>query len=365
MLKWKKTKIASILGAALLATAAVNAAAADLKPVRVLIPVRIIDESFSPFTVAKYLGYFKKEGLDVTFNAVGGSNEAAIQISAGNGDIGAASPAEALVGMQSSKNLQIQYVYDLYYSNIWSLTVPPGSPIKSVADLKGKKIGVASMGSAGITFGKAFVTSAGLDPAKDITFIPIGVGAQAITAVKTGAVDALAFWDAALAKFEVAGLELRALPVDKSLVTLPDVSLLARPDTIKRDPKMIEGFARAVAKGYDFTMANPAAAVAITWKMYPEARPKNIPADKAIGAGIKVNQRRMAIWSSPESKVMHGKFDAAGWENLVGFLMKQGILTEKLPTSRIFTNSFIKAANDYDRKAVIEQAKAFDAQDLK
>lgn len=356
----------SALSALVLAAglAAGPAGAADLKPVRALIPVRIIDESYTPLTVAKHLGYFADEGLDVTLQAVGGSNEAAIQISAGNGDIGAASPAQALVGMQSATDMQIKYVYDLYYANIWSLSVPPDSPIRSVADLKGKKIGIASMGSAGTTFGRAFAAKAGLDPDRDITFIPVGSGAQAVTAVKTKAVDALAFWDAALAKFEVAGLQMRELPVDPVLASLPDVSLLARPETIRKDPQMIARFARAVAKGYDFTMANPAAAVAITWKMYPEAMPRNVPADKALDEGIKVNQRRMAIWSSPASKDKHGRFEEQDWKKLVTFMMEQKIMKEEVPTSRIFTNDFIDAANDYDRDAVISKAKAFDINTL-
>ena len=75
--------------------------ASALEKVRLLIPVRNIDEAFSPFVVAKEKGYFAAEGYDVTLIAVGGSNEAAIQVSAGNAEVGAASPGEALVGVQS------------------------------------------------------------------------------------------------------------------------------------------------------------------------------------------------------------------------------------------------------------------------
>src|SRR6201996_6285541 len=127
-----------------------------LEKVRVLIPVRAIDEAFSPFVVAKEKGYFEAEGYDVSLLAVGGSNEAALQVSAGNAEVGAASPGEALIGIQSGQ-LKIRYYYDLYYANIWSVAVLPDSPIKSLADLKDKKLGVQSMGSAGTTFAKAFV----------------------------------------------------------------------------------------------------------------------------------------------------------------------------------------------------------------
>src|SRR5260221_13157621 len=145
-------------------------AALALDKVRILIPVRAIDEAFSPFAVAKEKGYFEAEGYDVSLLAVGGSNESAIQVSAGNAEIGAASPGEALVGIQSGQ-LKIRYFYDLYYANIWSVAVLPDSPIKTLAELKDKKLGVQSMGSAGTTFARAFVHDAGLDSQKDITFL--------------------------------------------------------------------------------------------------------------------------------------------------------------------------------------------------
>jgi len=148
-----------------------------LEKVRILIPVRAIDEAFSPFVVAKEKGYFESEGYDVSLLAVGGSNEAALQVSAGNAEVGAASPGEAIIGIQSGQ-LKIRYYYDMYYANIWSVAVLPESPIKSLADLKDKKLGVQSMGSAGTTFAKAFVKEAGLDPQKDISFLPIGLGLE-------------------------------------------------------------------------------------------------------------------------------------------------------------------------------------------
>ncbi|HMF69256.1 MAG TPA: ABC transporter substrate-binding protein, partial [Phyllobacterium sp.] len=276
-----------------------------LEKVRVLIPVRGIDEAFSPFIVAKEKGYFESEGYDVTLIAVGGSNESAIQVSAGNAEVGAASPGEAIVGIQSGK-LDIRYFYDLYYANIWSIAVMPDSPIKVLADLKGKKLGVQSMGSAGTTFGRAFVNDAGLDPQKDISFLPIGVGAQAITSVRQKMVDAVVYWEAALAKFAFSGLKLREIPAPEHLRTLPDVGLLARNDTIEKNPKMLTGIARAIAKGYDFSMANPEAAVLLTWKVYPEAQSKNPDRAEAIREGIAVNQGRLSIWNSPKIGDKHG-----------------------------------------------------------
>jgi NitT/TauT family transport system substrate-binding protein len=338
--------------------------ASALEKVRLLIPVRNIDEAFSPFVVAKEKGYFAAEGYDVTLIAVGGSNEAAIQVSAGNAEVGAASPGEALVGVQSGK-LDIRYFYGLYYSNIWSVAVLPDSPIKTLADLKGKKLGVQSMGSAGTTFGRAFAQAAGLDPQKDISFLPIGVGAQAVTSVRQKLVDAVVYWDAALAKFKFSGLDLRELPVPAHLRSLPDVALLARNETISKDPKMLIGIARAIAKGYDYSMANPEAAVLITWKAYPEARSKNPDPAAALKEGVTVNQARLGIWNSPAIGDKHGTLVDADWSRLIQFFVDQKVLPAAVPVDHVITNQFINDINHYDRAGVIADAKKEDISKLK
>jgi NitT/TauT family transport system substrate-binding protein len=339
-------------------------AALALEKVRILIPVRAIDEAFSPFVVAKEKGYFEAEGYDVSLLAVGGSNEAALQVSAGNAEVGAASPGEAIIGIQSGQ-LKIRYYYDLYYANIWSVAVLPDSPIKSLADLKDKKLGVQSMGSAGTTFAKAFVKEAGLDPAKDISFLPIGLGAQAITSVRQKLVDGVIFWDAALAKLAFSGLKLREVPASERLRTLPDVGLLARTDTIEKNPAMLVGIARAVAKGYDFSMANPEAAVLITWKSYPETRSKNPDPAQAITEGIAVNQGRLAIWNSDKIGSKHGLFVEGDWQNLLQFLKDQGAMPDTPSLDKVLTNQFIDQINTYDRAGIIADAKKEDMAKLR
>lgn len=329
--------------------------------VRALIPVRVIDESLAPFVVAKYLGYFSQEGLDVDLLPVGGSNEVAIQVAAGNAELGEATPAQAVIGMQenATAHLDIRYFYDAGYRNIWSISVPADSSVKTIADLRGKKIGVTSLGSAGTTYGKAYIRSGGLDPDRDVTFIPIGVGPQAVTAIRQNVVDAIVFWDAANVRFELSGVALRALKIGEKLETLPDVSILARNDTIKIKPKMLTGFARAVSKALDFSIANPAAAVLISWKVFPESRPKEPDPQKALAQGLQVSELRMTGWRSSKTDGKNGLFVEEDWQNLNDFLLEEKQITQPVPVSRMYTNDFIAEINNYDHDAVVKQAKAF------
>ncbi|MEH2510392.1 NitT/TauT family transport system substrate-binding protein [Nitrobacteraceae bacterium AZCC 1564] len=361
----KNSTIRSFFSLAILVAGFCDLSAANaLEKVRVLVPVRNIDEAFSPFVVAKEKGYFADEGYDVTLIAVGGSNESAIQVSSGNAEVGAASPGEALVGIQSGK-LDVHYFYGLYYSNIWSMAVAPDSPIKTIADLKGKRLGVQSMGSAGTTFGRAFAQAAGLNPDTDISFLSIGVGAQAVTSVQRKMVDGVVYWDAAIAKFKFSGLSLRELPVAEDLRTLPDVGLLARNETIAKNPKMLTGIARAIAKAYDYSMANPQAAVLITWKAYPEVKSKNPDPKAALEEGVIVNQARLGIWNSKKIGDKHGLMVKSDWERLIQFFVDQKVIPAAVPVDRVTTNDFIDAINQYDRASVIADAKKEDLSKLK
>lgn len=363
MLKWKC--IVGLLAGLFLTQIYGTGCAIANEKIRVLLPQRNVNEALAPFLAAKYLGYFDQEGLDVEYILVPGSNEVAIQLASGNAEIGWASPAQAVIGMQDGAKspLDIRYFYNVNYRNIWSITVPTESEIRSVSDLKGKKIGVTALGSAGTNYGKAYLRSAGLNPDTDVTFIPIGAGGQAMAALKQKVVDALVFWETANIQFELSGVDLRTVPIDENLAKLPDVSLLARNETIRNNSKMLIGFARAVAKGIDFSLANRAAGALITWKMYPESKPAEADPEKRLARGVKMT-RSILGWVDSETGEKHGLFIAPRWENLSNFLLEGKQITKAVSTSRMYTNDFIDQINQYDRSAIVRQAKGFDLKSI-
>jgi NitT/TauT family transport system substrate-binding protein len=126
---------------------------------------------------------------------------------------------------------------------------------------------------------------------------------------------------------------------------------------MEKNPKMLIGIGRAIAKAYDYSIANPEGAVRITWKTYPETASKNPDPAAAIREGIAVNQGRLSIWNSPKTGEKHGFFIEADWERLVKFLADQGILKGTMPIDRVLTNRFIADINRYDRESVVASAK--------
>ena len=146
---------------------------------------------------------------------------------------------------------------------------------------------------------------------------------------------------------------------------MPDASVLARTKLLKEKPELAIGFGRAIAKAYIFTLANPEAAVRITWKVVPESRDKTMDEATALKSAIAVNKSRMAIWNSPKNGGKYGKFVDEDWKQVVDFMYDRKMLTEKVPTSKIFTNEFSDKINTFDKAAVEKQAREFDMSKVK
>lgn len=331
----------------------------------VLLPQRNANEAIAPFIAAKYLGYLDKEGLDVAYILAAGSNEVAIQVATGNAPIGWASPAQAVIAMQdgAAAQLDLRYFSSVEYRNIWSISVPADSTIQSVAELKGKRIGVTALGSAAMNYGKAYLRAAGLNPDRDVTFIPIGAGGQAMAAMRQKVVEAIVFWETANITFGLAGLPVRQLPIDDRLAKLPDVSLLATNETIEKNPKMLVGFGRALAKGLDFCLANRTACVLMTWKIYPESKPAEGNLEQKLERGLKMTTTWDG-WTDSSIGDKRGVFIESRWKDLSDFLLQGGQIAKPIPASRMFTTELVDQINDYDRAAIVQQAKDFDLNKL-
>ena len=216
-------------------------------------------------SVPTYLGYWEKEGLRVTIQPSAGSAAGTQAVAAGRAEFVNSGTSTVLAAFPKAPNLRI--VYFFIPGNLYEVSVQEESAIKVMADLKGKNIGVQSLAAASYFYGRSAVVEAGLNPDKDVMWLPIGVGALALHAIRSGQVDAYAGYDGPNSQLEGLGLRLRQLhsPLENKIAGLG--ATVVREETLKGDPKMVAGFLRGMAKGVSFTTANPEAAVRIHWKL--------------------------------------------------------------------------------------------------
>lgn len=150
-----------------------------------------------PTYVAKDLGIYGKHGLNVSLLDFRAAPDATAALFSGAVDLMSNSPGNMM--LVNSRGRDLVAVVDNFPAPVWSLVVGKDVAIPGKAagypalmrDLKGKKIGVPAIGSDGHNFARRFLRDAGMDPEKDVTFLAVGLGPDAVAAFKVGQLDAV------------------------------------------------------------------------------------------------------------------------------------------------------------------------------
>ncbi|HMO44885.1 MAG TPA: ABC transporter substrate-binding protein [Rubrivivax sp.] len=149
---------------------------------------------YLPLTIAEQLGYFKHEGLDLTIVDFAGGARALQAVVGGSADV-VSGAFEHTVNMQSKGQPMRAFVLQGRVPMIVLGVNPKTMPgYRSVADLKGKKIGVTAPGSSTNVMVNFILAKAGLKPS-DVSIIGVGGGQGAVAAMRSGQIDAISNLD--------------------------------------------------------------------------------------------------------------------------------------------------------------------------
>lgn len=338
-------------------SASVNAAMAQNPKKMTLVqmhPIMGVGEEVFLYAVPKRLGYFAAEGLDVAIQNTQTGMISAQALQSGNVQIGTTA-AEAIMAVREQGGDLVSF-FNLKRNAGTFLVVLPNSPIHKLEDLKGKTVGAPSFGAGGGLGLKQNLNEIGIMP-DQYTAIATGAGPSAVAALRTGKIDALVMWDAMLAAAENTELKLRIvnIPLEDGFV---GTTLATRADFAKSHPEEVAGYCRAMTKGLVFTMTNKAAAIRMFWDEFPNTRPVNLDDATAIKNSVHIMDRflEMALQGQPEDAPLGG-FIPANWQNMQAAFIKMGVLKGTEPATTAYTTKFLAACNDFNRAAIVAQAK--------
>lgn len=347
------------LGAAM---TAVPASAQDkpLKKVTIAVGSQVLNVTYPWLMLPNVLGYWRSEGYDVTVVGVSGSAQGLQQLASGG---------IAFAQLNSTGLIQINTDNDLPVRGImgngvidWGLAVNDDSPVKSVKDLKGKRIGIVSLATGGVPLLKGMLRSNGLNPDTDVQIIATGAGAPALDALKNDRVQALMFWQSAITGFENAGAKVRVFR-NPTWRELPDFTLATLQKTIDSDPAMVESIARGAAKATLYAQTNPACARQIHWARYPSTKPTGADPETLArwdDALLKAQLETMSDAFKMNGGKLIGAMDVAAYGRFQDFMFEEKLIKKKLPPQTFLINKpgFAEAINRFDHAAVIADAKA-------
>ena len=176
----------------LLALALTALALADMAPaaaqVRAPLSAVAIGVSVSiwPAIVADRKGFFTEEGLDFDLINSGSSARSLQQVAAGSAQVGISSMVDSLRAISGGANVKV-FLNSLA---VGTHSLVAAKNIKSVVDLKGKRVMTGGAGDITNLWWYAVAKHFGLDPAKDVELLFSGSTAARVAALLGGAIDA-------------------------------------------------------------------------------------------------------------------------------------------------------------------------------
>ncbi|MCB4768700.1 ABC transporter substrate-binding protein [Ancylobacter sp. Lp-2] len=293
---------------------------------------------YLPLTLAEKLGYFKDAGLNVEINDFGGGAKSLQALIGGSVDA-VTGAYEHTIRMQTKKQ-DIRAVIDLgrYPGIVIAVRKAEADKIKTVADLKGKNIGVTAPGSSTHIMVQYLLTKAGLKQ-DDASFIGVGGGASAVAAMQKGEIDAISHLDPVISKLEDLGL----------------INVLVDTRTTEGTEKVFGGQNPAAVLYFkeSFIKENPNTVQALTnvfyktlkWleKATPEQIAANVPEEYWLGDK---NLYMKAVEASRQSYSTDGNIDEASMKSALSLITTTdpSIDPASIDLSKTFDGSFLAKA---------------------
>lgn len=220
-----------------------------LKKVRVGVPS--IGVSNIIIFIAKEGKLYEKHGLDAEIITVNGSGIGSKALISGGLDIIPIATPTVIAADLAGADLAI--LAHTLPGVIHAMMVKP--EIKRPEDLKGKKIGVSSLGSLTDFLVRTIAKKKGLNPDRDLTLLVMGGDSERLMALRTGAVDASAMSHPGYGRARRLGFSM--LWDSAKEIDYPWMEITTRRETIKKDRELVTNYMKAHLEGIALFKKDP------------------------------------------------------------------------------------------------------------
>lgn len=210
---------------------------------------------YLPLTISEQLGYFKTEGLDVEISDFAGGARALQAVVGGSADV-CSGAYEHTINLQSKNQFFQAFVLQGRAPQIaLGISTKTMPDYKTLADLKGKKIGVSAPGSSTNMVANLVLSRAGIK-ASDVSYIGVGTAAGALAALRSGQIDAMSNTDPVMTMLEQKG-DVKIVSDTRTLKgtaevfggPMPAACLYAPMDFVQKNPNTCQALANAIVHG--------------------------------------------------------------------------------------------------------------------
>lgn len=294
---------------------------------------------YLPLTVAEQLKYFEAEGLDVNIVDFAGGARALQAVVGGSAEV-VSGAFEHTLNMQAKGQPMRAFVLQGRAPQIVLAVSTKTMPnYRSLADLKGKKIGVTAPGSSTNIMTNFVLAKAGLKPS-DVSIVGVGASQGAVAAMRTGQIDAISNLDPVITILQRSG-DIKIVSDTRDVVEadkvfggpMPAGCLYAPASFVEKNPNTAQALVNAMVR------AN---------KWIQQAGPSDII--KVVPEGYLLGDRAIYIDAFLKAKGAlspDGAFPEAGSATALRALasVDAAMQNAKLDLKANYTNEFVKKAN--------------------
>lgn len=321
---------------ATLAVVALSATAARAEDVSIMIG-GIEKQIYLPAELAERLGYFDAEGLNVSLLSEPAGVEAADEMLAG--------AVQGVIGFYDH-NIDLQAL-GKYTESVVQLSQVPGEvelastrhpEIRSVADFRGKNVGVTGLGSSTDFLTKYLLLNAGVK-FSEVTPVPVGAGDTLIAAMQHDQIQAAMTTEPTISRLLDSGqarilVDMRSVPGTTAVLggIYPSACLYMETSWVNAHKGTVQKLANAFVKTMRFIAAHSAEEITAL-----------MPRDYYVG------NRAMYVNALAEGKEMFtadGRMPTGGPENVLAVLsaIKPAVRDKPVDLSETYTTEFVDAA---------------------
>jgi NitT/TauT family transport system substrate-binding protein len=335
------------------------ALAIDEVTVALAIPPAVHDGA--PYAAAQALGLFKEANLSVKTIVFQGAGALLPQVAGKRVTFGYPTSEPVIASYFSGKDpLPLRYFYNGVPGNTMEFAVLADSPIRTLADLRGRQVGVGALTWGTIPGGRAALRIAGLEPGRNVEYVAVGALGAGFQALRTHRVDALNFNSSWNDLLEFSGTKIRRIAYPAVFQETAGNGFIAHVDTLRDQPDLVRRFGRAYTQAQIVCEANPTFCVKAFWQQHPESKPTGDEARQlAESAELLARRLKRVLYTPSGAPRVPGQYDLNAIQRGIDAMAKAGEYpSADVPLQKIFSNEFVPAFSDFDRAALIRRAKA-------
>lgn len=280
-----------------------------------------------PLWFAYESGIAKAKGLDLDIISIDGGSRTMAGLLANSYQLGQLGGGEVLSAVAGGEDLVVIATLAPVYPYLFMAR----PEIKTAADLKGKKVGISSVGGSADIATRITLRALGLDPEKDVDIIPLGSHAQRTAALFAGSIHAAVDDPPNTVELEEAGF--RSL-YDLAGKKLPaaQTTVVAKRSVLQAQPVAVQRYIDAIVQSTARMKKDKDATVAVLKKYFKSTN------DKAMGVGYD--------FYTTEVHQVYPYATVEQFRDALTELAKKNDKLKGFDVSKILDPSFVKSAED-------------------